>query len=202
VIQLDPLLEFWQHWRHIGENILVAGLLVELIIVVIFHDSRRAERIGNVLATVLIIAGVIVENVAGGRADEVVRRMRAPRSFTIAERKKIVPCLKKLPQGKIFLIPKAFDEDAQQYAQKILALLKLGGCNAGPAPSGAPAPMSYGVPGAFIFVFDMKHAPPLAIALQQCFLSAGYLFNGGTLPKGSDSWVGPNDVVIGVGAKP
>ncbi len=176
--------------------------MVELIVVIIFHDSKKAERIGNVLATVLIIAGVIIENVTGSRADEVVRRMRSPRSFTIAERKKIVPCLKKTPKGKVFIVSKANDEEAGQYAQKIIALLKAGGCDAEPKPPGAPTPMSFGIPGAFIFVFDMKHAPQLATSIQQCFMSAGYVFGGGTLPQDSKSWVGQNDAVIGVGAKP
>jgi len=80
VIQsLDTLLEHYQSLRHIGEYLLIAGLVGELLVILFLQDRKRAEKLGGIIATALIIAGVGIEMFAGGRSDDVVQKMRAPR---------------------------------------------------------------------------------------------------------------------------
>ncbi len=94
---LDSLLMGYQHLRHIGESILLAGLVGELLVSAFLHERRRAERVGTVVCTAAIIAGVWIENVAGGRADEVIEKMRAPRLLSTEQQEKIVLKLKSFP---------------------------------------------------------------------------------------------------------
>src|SRR5258708_22820814 len=75
---LDDTLAVWQVVRQIGESILVAGLLVDLFVIVFLHDSRKLEKRGSIFGTIVITLGVMVENIAGGYGDEIVRKMRAP----------------------------------------------------------------------------------------------------------------------------
>lgn len=86
---LNTRLLHWQHLRHIGEWILIAGLGLELLHIAFVEWlevklpahvlSGKLKAIGNVFCTLLIVVGVVWESVAGGNADEVIRQMRAPR---------------------------------------------------------------------------------------------------------------------------
>ena len=76
---LDSLLEHYQSLRHIGEYLLIAGLVGDLLVISFLQSRKRAEKICSIIATAIIIVGVGVEMFAGGRADDVVRKMRAPR---------------------------------------------------------------------------------------------------------------------------
>jgi len=196
VLDLDSLLTFWQCWRHAGENILVSGLVIEAI-ALFFHDNRTREKLLNGAAILIIIVGLITENVSGGRADDVIRRMRAPRGFTAQEHSDLVHCLRRGAKGTVFVVPIIFNDDAQQYSEKIIAALNDGGIDARPEPPKAPAPYSYQSPGAFLFVKDP--ATPHAVSIYVCFKSIGFDLPHST--KVAD-WAGESGVVIGVGSKP
>src|SRR6267154_444011 len=86
---LDDTLAVWQVVRQIGESILVAGLLVDLFVIVFLHDSRKLEKRGSIFGTIVITLGVMVENIAGGYGDEIVRKMRAPRHLAESQQKEI-----------------------------------------------------------------------------------------------------------------
>jgi hypothetical protein len=51
----------------------------ELLVISFLQGGERTEKICSIIATAIIIVGVGVEMFAGGRADDVVRQMRAPR---------------------------------------------------------------------------------------------------------------------------
>lgn len=91
---LDSLLECYQHLRHIGEIVLIGGLVGDFLAVAFLHNRQRLERIGTLIATAGVILGVALESWAGGKADDVVRRMRAPRSLTQSQQTAIGGALK------------------------------------------------------------------------------------------------------------
>jgi hypothetical protein len=76
---LDSLLLHYQSIRHAGEYLLVAGLVGDLLVILFLQSKKRAEKVVSIIATATIIVGVGIEMFAGGRADDVVREMRAPR---------------------------------------------------------------------------------------------------------------------------
>jgi hypothetical protein len=91
---LDSLLEQYQSLRHIGEYLLIAGLLAELLVILFLSEKKRAEKWGGIIATAVIILGVVIETFAGGRADDVVRLMRAPRLLGSARQAEIADKLR------------------------------------------------------------------------------------------------------------
>jgi hypothetical protein len=62
------------------------------------HGSGSNEKRASVLSVVVIIVGLIIENLAGASADDVVRKMRAPRELTQEAATRIASRLK--PLGK------------------------------------------------------------------------------------------------------
>ena len=76
---LDSLLLHYQSIRHAGEYLLIAGLVGDLLVILFLQSKKRAEKVVSIIATATIIVGVGIEMFAGGRADDVVREMRAPR---------------------------------------------------------------------------------------------------------------------------
>lgn len=76
---LDSLLLHYQSIRHVGEYLLIAGLVGDLLVILFLQSKKRAEKVVSIIATATIIVGVGIEMFAGGRADDVVREMRAPR---------------------------------------------------------------------------------------------------------------------------
>jgi len=91
---LEAALTWYQHLRRIGEAILVAGLIGDLGVLMLLHERDKAERRWNIVFAILLILGVGIENFAGGRGDDVVRQMRAPRSLAEAQREAIAEKLK------------------------------------------------------------------------------------------------------------
>ena len=100
---LESLLASYQRWRHFGETILFVGIFGEIAVIAFIdwrfrelpvHLEDKARRvICEVFLTALILIGVGVENWAGGRADDVIRQMRAPRYLIPAQRSDITRAL-------------------------------------------------------------------------------------------------------------
>jgi hypothetical protein len=83
------MLVTYQAWRHFGESVLVAGLVGELLVIValewwIEHRyglssdviSKGHKMFAEMFCTVLVLAGVGIENLAGSRIDSVIDQMR------------------------------------------------------------------------------------------------------------------------------
>jgi len=63
-------------------------------------DGKR-KAIGNIICTLLIVAGVGIENWAGSGTDDVIRQMRAPRRLSEAQQREIANRLKPFGPHKI-----------------------------------------------------------------------------------------------------
>lgn len=91
---LESSLATYQSWRRLGEWILINGLVGELVLVIALDwwldipahlEDKKRKAFAEMACTALILIGVGIETFAGGRADEVVRLMRAPRLLTPAQ---------------------------------------------------------------------------------------------------------------------
>ncbi len=91
---LDSMLLCYQHVRHIGEFILIAGLVGELLVLAFLHKRQRAEWAGSLIFTAVAVLGVVTESWAGGLADDIVQQMRAPRSLSQRQQAVIAERLK------------------------------------------------------------------------------------------------------------
>ena len=100
---LESLLETYTLLRRIGECILLVGLAIELFVIAFLHGKNKAEQAGSLIGTVIIIIGVMMESFAGGRADDVVRRMRAPRSLSDRQRIALSETLKRFGRHEAVL---------------------------------------------------------------------------------------------------
>lgn len=81
-VQLEAGLALFEHVRQLGEAILIAGLICEILVVAYLHGTG-GERRASIFSVIIIILGVGLENFASGRSDLVVREMRAPRSISM-----------------------------------------------------------------------------------------------------------------------
>jgi hypothetical protein len=90
IASLDEALTLWQFVRHIGENVLVLGLIIELFALIFLDDkSKSLERKASIMGTIVVVLGLVVENRAGERQDEMVRKMREPRHLTEVQQKEL-----------------------------------------------------------------------------------------------------------------
>jgi hypothetical protein len=109
---LDSLLFTYQTLRHIGEWILIAGLVGELLTIAFVDwlldvpphalDARR-KLVTELLCTGLIVVGVGIESFAGSRGDDVIGRMRASRSLNKVQREAIQKKLQPFGPHKVYL---------------------------------------------------------------------------------------------------
>src|SRR5271170_3135419 len=113
----------------IGEWVLVAGLAAELIHIACIDwldedlphavlDGKR-KAIGNIVCTFLILAGVGIENWAGGGADNVIRQMRQPRSLTIPQREIIAQSLTRLAGQRAWVVVYPVTSESVAFANQI-----------------------------------------------------------------------------------
>jgi hypothetical protein len=120
-----------------------------------------------------------------------------PRGITPAERQTLLSLLKAAPKGRVLVVPKTFDEEAESYAAAIQGVLRDAGYTI-EALKGQ-RPMSLGTAGAFIWVRDFSKPPPHAAEIQHAFKEIGVTLPGYANPEiVSDADV----VLIGVGVKP
>ena len=84
---IDPseiLLTGYKHWRDIGNDLLIGGLIVEVFISAAIGEHRKYKWLAELLAGVVVLVGVFIEVQNGNRADEVERRMRQASNERIA----------------------------------------------------------------------------------------------------------------------
>jgi hypothetical protein len=117
---LNTRLLHWQHLRHIGDWILIGGLVLELLHIASVEWleielpsqvlTGRLKAISNIFCTLLIVVGVVWESVAGGNADEVIRQMRAPRFLSDIQQRTISAELKPFAGTSVtFAMESGFD---------------------------------------------------------------------------------------------
>lgn len=80
----EILLAGYKHWRDIGNDLLIGGLIIEVFISAVVSDKRKYKWLPELLAAVLVLVGVWVEVQNGGRADEIERQIRRVSSEKIA----------------------------------------------------------------------------------------------------------------------
>jgi hypothetical protein len=86
---LEASLAWYEALRSIGESILVAGLICEILVVAFLYGSGRAEKRALLFSVLVIIIGVGTENIAGSRADLIVREIRAPRALSAEQQEAV-----------------------------------------------------------------------------------------------------------------
>jgi hypothetical protein len=120
-----------------------------------------------------------------------------PRGINQEDRQKLLIELRHAPNGCVFVVPKVFDEEAEDYAAQIASALKDAGYTIEQWKGARP--FSFGRSGAFIWVKDISKPPPHAAAIQHAFKEIGVTLD----EYGDANIVLDNDVIIvGVGAKP
>jgi len=78
------LLDTYRWWISFGSNMVLASLAAEILVMFAFRHSEALEKGLTALCTLGIIVGIGIENVAGGRADDVVDKMRQESARRIA----------------------------------------------------------------------------------------------------------------------
>ena len=133
------------------------------------------------------------ERVARLKLEEKLR----PRNITQEERQKLLGLLANGPKGRVFVVPKTFDEEAEEYAAQIKTVLKDSGYAV--EEWKRRRPFSFGRSGAFMWVKDFSNPPVHAAHIQHAFKEIGVTLDG----YGNTDVVPDQDtVVIAVGAKP
>jgi hypothetical protein len=79
--ELEAALALYEFVRGIGQTILMAGLMCEILVVVFLHGSGKPEIRASIVAVVVVMIGVGVENLYGSKADATVRALEAPRAL-------------------------------------------------------------------------------------------------------------------------
>src|ERR1041384_4723699 len=67
-------------------------------------------------------------------ATAALKARQAPRTLTGAQREKVTALLRSGPKGKVYVIPKTFDEEAEKYAKQIANVLAAAGFELGTLP--------------------------------------------------------------------
>ncbi len=133
------------------------------------------------------------ERIARLKLEEKLR----PRNITQEGRQTLLTLLRTGPKGRVLVVPKVFDEEAEAYAAAISGVLRDAGYTI-EAWKGQ-RPLSFGTSGGFMWVKDFSKPPPHAVGIQHAFKEIGI-----TLGGYANSEIVPDAevVFIGVGVKP
>jgi hypothetical protein len=133
------------------------------------------------------------------RADfEQAQAAREPRHITPEQEAAIIARLKPIPKGPVAVGAALVDStDAKSFSEQISDTLSKSGFTLVKAPKDY---LSFSIPGAFMMVRDIQHAPPYAIEIQNAFKDeAGILLSGYSKPEDIPDY---DTVVIGVSSHP
>jgi hypothetical protein len=119
-----------------------------------------------------------------------------PRAIPADKREELITLLRAAPKGQVFVVPKKFDEEAEQFAKQIADALKDGGFDV-PEWTGKAA-LGWGISGTFLLLKDLEAAPPHTFGVQTAFIKCCEMtflaYKNDDVPDGS--------IVIGVSSKP
>jgi hypothetical protein len=159
----------------------------------------------------LLIVGIIAAALSGlqayrsrERVNDLQRQVATaeqklkPRTITPEQKEVLLACFATGPKGPVTVIPKTFDNEAEDYAAKIVDVLQSGDFEI--RPHEGPRPFGFGQSGIFAVFKDAAHIPAHAGTIQYCLKQIDVELAGGANPD----WVkdDPNLVVIAVGQKP
>jgi hypothetical protein len=120
-----------------------------------------------------------------------------PRTITAEQRAVMLACLAGGVRGPVTVVPKTFDNEAEEYAAKIVEVLQT--ANFELRPNEGPRPFGFGRAGIFGVFHDAATPPAHAGLIQFCLKQIGVELSGGANPD----WVkDPNLIIIAVGQKP
>jgi F0F1-type ATP synthase membrane subunit b/b' len=107
---------------------------------------------------------------------------REPRHITPEQAAKMINRLSTVPKGPVSVAPAFIDStDVKDFAAQISDVLAKSGFNLVKAPKDV---LTYSVPGVFIMVRDIQHAPLYAAEIQNAFRDeAGILLSGVSKPE-------------------
>ena len=80
---LETALTGYQYWRDVGNDVLLVGLIADILIAA-FLEHFRWKRWLEVVATLVVVLGVWAERRYGGYADDASRQIRAGQETKIA----------------------------------------------------------------------------------------------------------------------
>lgn len=176
---LDSLLLHYQSIRHAGEYLLIAGLVGDLLVILFLQSKKRAEKVVSIIATATIIVGVGIEMFAGGRADDVVREMRAPRLLGATRQEEIAKKLRAFgAQNTVLFEISDIDGEVAGITRDLSKAISSAGWKAG-FDRWPPTPPEYlRTPGQGILILVSPAAPdqtvlPAAKALLDALRSEG-----------------------------
>jgi hypothetical protein len=192
---LDSLLEHYQYLRHIGEYLLIAGLVGDLLVILFLQSRKRAEKLVSIIATAIIIVGVGIETLAGGRADDIVREMRAPRLLGGTRQAEIAKKLRTFGAHETVLFEISdIDGEIAGITRDLSKALSSAGWKAGFDRWPPTPPESLRGPGQGILVLVSPAAPDQTV-LPAAKVLVDALRNEGLQAELSQAFVGPEPPV-------
>lgn len=103
-------------------------------------------------------------------------KAKQARGITSEQRIELLACLKaQSKEGGVFVRPAEFDAEATAYGKQVEQLLREAGFEIRKWPE---ASVSWSIPGAFLIVKDLNHAPRVAVVIQSCFEKVGIILEG------------------------
>jgi hypothetical protein len=191
---LDASLACWLLLRHIGECTLIFGLVGELYVLLFLHKPERetAARRLNVVFTALLIVGVGIETIAGARADDIVRQMRAPRSLSRIRQAAIAEKLKSFGMHEaVFFEVSDVDPEVAGIAADLSRACASAGWKSGFESWPPKLPRELEQPARGILLVVSPAAPDKTV-LPAAQMLTSMLRDDGFQVELSQSFVGPN----------
>ena len=115
------------------------------------------------------------------------------REITSDQRITLLALLKDGPKGIVYLRPKSFDAETEQYSKQIASVLKEAGFD---VRESKEATLSWSLTGAFLLVKNLQNLPPHALFVQNSFRAIDII-----LPAYNNSDVPDKSIMIGIGER-
>jgi hypothetical protein len=133
------------------------------------------------------------------QAELELAKIQTPRTLTPDQQEKLIKLLTAARKGPTAVSAAFVDStDAKEFAKSIKTVLTKSGFILSDPPKSLMV-LSYSKPGAWIFVRDLKHAPPHATAIQNAFGAIGVFLEGFAKPEAIED---ADMVVIAVSSHP
>src|SRR5690242_14020545 len=81
---LETLLSGYKHWRDIGNDALIGGLIAEVVVIAVVSEHWKYKWTCELAAGIVVLVGVWTEVTYSGYADEIERQIRQQSNKQIA----------------------------------------------------------------------------------------------------------------------
>lgn len=119
--------------------------------------------------------------------------LTAWREITSDQRIKLLALLKDGPKGIVYLRPKSFDAETEQYGKQMASILREVGFDVRECEE---ATLSWSLTGAFLLVKNLQKLPPHALFVQNSFRAVDILLAAYENPNVPD-----DSIMIGIGER-